>query len=233
LTSTQWRDPQFARQWAAQDVLQDLLDLPRTIAAAIVAADRPGSRLIVDIGSGPGAFLERFLTAFPDASGVWSDLSPTMRDLAGEKLAGYAPRVSFQIADMADLSGLPFGADVITSSRASHHLTVETLRDFYAGVHARLAPGGWLVNLDHTYSVSAEWEQRLRAARSALIPPSPGREGHHHTSAPPTIAEHLDALRAVGFTDLDMPWRAFPTCLFMARRGDGDSTGAGGTGAGS
>lgn len=223
MTINQWRDPQFARQWVGQDVLQNLLDLPRAIATEIVAADRPDSSLVIDIGSGPGAFLERFLVALPDARGVWSDVSSVMADLAREQLAPYAPRVNFHLVEMTDLRGLPFGADVIMTSRASHHLSVEQLRHFYAAAHDRLAPGGWLVNLDHTYSVSADWEKRLRAARTALMPPSPGQQGHHHTTTPPTATEHLDALKATGFTDLDMPWRAFPTCLFMARRSDGDT----------
>ena len=122
--------------------------------------------------------------ALPDARGVWSDVSSTMAALAREHLAPYAPRVDFQLVEMTDLRELPFSADVIMTSRASHHLSVEQLRHFYAEAHARLAPGGWLVNLDHTYSVSAEWEKRLRAARTALIPPPPARKGHHHTSNP-------------------------------------------------
>jgi SAM-dependent methyltransferase len=223
LTINEWRDPQFAQQWVGQDVLQDLLDLPRAIAAAIVAADRPDSRLVMDIGSGPGAFLERFLSALPVARGIWSDVSSTMASLARERLAAYAPRVDFRIVDMADLSGLPYGADVIISSRASHHLSAEGLREFYAGIHDRLVPGGWVVNLDHTYSVSAKWDERVRAARTALIPRAHSRQGHHHRSAPPTAADHLAALGTAGFTDLDVPWRAFPTCLFMARRNDAGS----------
>jgi SAM-dependent methyltransferase len=220
MTVSEWRDPQFAGQWVAADVLQDLLDLPRAIAVTIIAADRPDGRLAVDIGSGPGAFLERFLAALPDARGVWSDVSPAMADFARERLAPYAPRIEFKLADMSDLSELPSGADVISTSRASHHLSDAQLRGFYAQAHAALAPGGWLVNLDHTYSVSAQWERRVRAARTALLPPAPNREGHHHTATPPTIAEHLAALAAAGFADVDMPWRAFPTCLFMARKGD-------------
>jgi SAM-dependent methyltransferase len=201
-------------------VLQNLLDLPRAIATAIVAADRPDASLVIDIGSGPGAFLERFLSALPGAQGVWSDVSLAMTEFARKQLEPYAPRVTFQIVDMSDLSKLPSGADVISSSRASHHLSVAELREFYAGAYSRLAPGGWLVNLDHTYSVSAEWERRLRAARTSLIPRSPTAGGHHHTATPPTINDHLEALAAAGFSDVDMPWRAFPTCLFMARRDD-------------
>jgi hypothetical protein len=34
----------------------------------------------------------------------------------------------------------------------------------------------------------------------------------------PTIAEHLTALADAGFTDAEIPWRAFPTFLVMGRR---------------
>ena len=210
------------RQRVGQEVHHSLLDLPRAIAAEIVAADRPGSRLVIDIGSGPDTLLDRFLAALPDARGVWADVSSAMAALARDRLASYAPRVDFQLADMTDLRGLPYPADVITRSHASHHLSPRQLRQFYAEAHARLAPGGWLVNLDHTCSVSAEWGRRFRAARTALIPLAPAGQASHDTATPPTAAEHLGALRAAGFTDLDVPWLVFPTCLFMARRGEHD-----------
>jgi SAM-dependent methyltransferase len=221
LTIDQSRDL-LTRQRAGQEVLHALLDLPRAIAAEIVAADRPGSRLVIDIGSGPDTLLDRFLAALPGARGVWADVSSAMVSFARDRLATYAPRVDFQLADMTDIRGLPFPADVIASSHASHHLSPRQLRQFYAEAHTRLAPGGWLVNLDYTYSVSAEWDKRLRAARTALIPPARAGQASHDIATPPTAAEHLGALRAAGFTDLDVPWRAFPTCLFMARRGERD-----------
>lgn len=221
MTIDQSRDL-LPRQWVGHELLHDVLDLPRAIAAEIVAADRPGSRLVIDIGSGPDTLLDRFLAALPDARGVWADVSSAMAALARDRLASYAPRVDFQLADMTDLRGLPFPADVIASSHASHHLSPRQLRQFYAEAHARLAPGGWLVNLDHTHSVSAEWDKRLRAASTTLTPHAPAGQASHDAATPPTTSEHLGALRAAGFTDLDMPWRVFPTCLFMARRGERD-----------
>ena len=221
MTGTEWRDPGFATSWAAQDVLADLLLLPRQIASAIVARDRPGCQLVVDLGSGPGAFLTRFLEQFPDAAGLWTDVSPAMQELARPSLSRFGDRVTYQIVEMPDLSSLPYGLDVITTSRASHHLEVPVLRAFYAQAHAHLAPGGWLVNLDHTYGVSERWDARLRAARSALVPPpATPRPEHHHTHRAPTVAEHMSALAGAGFTDAEIPWRAFPTCLVMARRDD-------------
>jgi SAM-dependent methyltransferase len=222
MTDTQWRDPRVARRWASQDVLQDLLALPRSIASTIVAADRPGTKLVVDIGSGPGAFLACFLDQFPDASGVWSDVSPAMEEIGRDRLARFGDRVTFEVVEMPDLGRLPSSVDVIMTSRATHHLDPAGLRAFYAAAYARLSPGGWLINLDHIAPESALWDRRLRAARSALIPPAQPGGAHHHTSALPSMAAHLDALTSVGLRDLEIAWRAFPTCLFMARR-DGET----------
>src|SRR5689334_16354616 len=68
-TLADWRRPQYANAWADQDVLRDLLDLPRKMSAALIGHD--GSpRAILDIGSGPGAFLEIYLDAYPQARGI-------------------------------------------------------------------------------------------------------------------------------------------------------------------
>jgi SAM-dependent methyltransferase len=219
-TANPWTSEDFARTWTAGDVQADFLAVPRRIAAAVVALDRPGTRLIADVGSGPGDFLAFFLEQFPGAHGVWSDVSWAMRGIAEKRLAPLGgDRVEYVIADMSDISPLPAGLDALVTSRALHHLQPDGLRAVYAEAAAHLAPGGWLVNLDHTALVGA-WNDRLRAARKRLLPPKP--EGtataHHHDQPPPTIDDHVAALREAGFEDIDLPWRGFHTCLFMARK---------------
>jgi SAM-dependent methyltransferase len=216
--ATIWKDPEFAQAWAEGDALKALLDLPRRISAAVVAGDRPEPSLIVDIGSGPGDYLAVFLEAFPTARGVWTDASEAMLEQARGRLAGFGDRVTYRIADMTDLGdAVPDGVDVITTSRASHHLDRAGLHDFYSAAAGHLAPGGWLVNLDHTGSRDA-WEPRLRAARSRLRT-EPERKTHHHDKPLPTVTDHLDGYAAAGLNDVGIPWRAFVTCLFMGRRG--------------
>jgi hypothetical protein len=58
-----WRDTDFARDWAQGDSFRDLLDFPRRMAAAIVAGDNPAPVTVVDVGAGPGAVLEIFLSS--------------------------------------------------------------------------------------------------------------------------------------------------------------------------
>jgi SAM-dependent methyltransferase len=225
-----WRDENFARSWADGDSFRDLLELPRRMAAGIIALDNPAPATIVDIAAGPGAVLAVFLERFPDAKGVWSDASEPMLDLARERLARFGDRVEYVLADMTALdgAGLPDGADIITTSRAAHHLDAGTLTAFYTAAARRLKPGGWLVNLDHIGPASQAgppgaagfdevWDQRLRAARKAFGITSEGPK-HHHNYPLTSVQDHLDALGAAGLSDAEIPWRAFFTCLFMGRK---------------
>lgn len=229
LAAATWRDGEFARSWATNDAFSDLLDFPRRIAAEVVALDNRAPRTVVDVAAGPGVMLEVFLTRFPAALGVWTDASEAMLPMARERLAPFGDRVTYHIADMTDLAdvGLLADTDVIVTSRAAHHLDRAALHAFYADVAARLAPGGWLVNLDHMSPASQAgppgaaghdevWDQRLRAVRKNLGGKSEGPK-HHHKYPLTSIGDHFDAFAAAGITDVEVPWRAFFTCLFMGR----------------
>ena len=216
-----WRDTDFAREWAEGDSYRDLLSFPRHLAAVLIAADNPEPGTVVDIGSGPGDFLAVLLEQFPQARGVWTDVSEAMFDMARERLARFGDRVGYHLADMTDLAGggVPDGVDVITTSRAVHHLDRDGLFGFYGQAAARLAPGGWLVNLDHIGPAGPgdTWDKRLRAARQQFGVAQGGAK-HHHNYPLTSVDDHLQALAGAGFTDVDTPWRAFFTTLFMARK---------------
>jgi trans-aconitate methyltransferase len=215
--TTFWAEAANANAWIEGDTQTDLLAVPRRIAAEIVAQDRPDVLRIADIGSGTGVFLSAFLDRFPDALALWTDVSETMRTSAREALAGYGDRVHYEIMDIHDLRALPDNLDVVMTSRCAHHLDPQELAEFYAAAGSHLSPGGWLINLDHVRR-DATWDARLRAARSALLPPRPGRSTHHHDRPLPTSEEHLDALGRAGFADVEIGWQAFVTQLFLARR---------------
>ncbi|MBM9503359.1 class I SAM-dependent methyltransferase [Actinacidiphila acididurans] len=215
-----WSDPQFAQAWLAADPQgpQDLLALPRRIAAAVVAEETPAPRLVVDVAAGAGAFLSVLLDAFPQAHGVWLDASPAMGERARTELARFGDRVEFLAGDMTALraAGVPDGADLVATSRATHHLDRAELHGFYREAAGLLAPGGWLVNLDHV-GLDEVWDRRLRAARRRFVPPRPAATGHHHDRPLPTVRDHLDGYRVAGLPEAEVVWRAFHTCLFAAR----------------
>ena len=214
-----WRDAEFARRWAATDRLADLLALPRGLTAALVAHDRPGARLVVDVASGPGAFLEALLEELPHCSGVWLDASEAMLEQARQRLGRFGDRVSFRLGDMTDLAaaGLPTNVDAVVSSRALHHLDRAGLASFYREAAGLLAPGGWLANLDHT-GPGDVWDRRLRAVRKRFIGPANDQGKHRHDHPFTSVRDHLDGLAAAGFDDVEIAWKAFYTCLFVARK---------------
>jgi SAM-dependent methyltransferase len=218
-----WSDPEFAAGWLAGDPrgAQDLLALPRMIAAELIAEDNPAPELIVDVAGGPGTFLSVLLDRFPEARGVWLDASPTMLDRARADLGRFGDRVDFLIGDMGSLraAGVPAGADVIATSRAAHHLDRAELHAFYKEAAGLLSGGGWLVNLDHIAPDDEVWDRRYRTVRKAFTPPRPAGApgGHHHDGPLPRVADHLDGYRAAGVTEADVAWRAFYSCLFVGR----------------
>lgn len=213
-----WVDAEFVSSWVRQDRARTLLDLPRKIAAAVVATDEEPVRLVIDVASGAGTFLGVFLERFPEARGVWCDVSRAMEDHAKESLGAMAERTSFILGDMRDLGSLPLGsgADVVVSSRASHHLEDDELLTWYAACASQLRPGGWVANLDHTGTTS-DWNRRWRTARREVAAGEPEGVPHPHREPLASVATHLDALEAAGFVDVDVAWRALQTVLFMGR----------------
>ena len=212
-----WQNEGFAHSWAASDRLADILVFPRRIAVALAGVGQ-GPRLVIDIGSGPGAFLEAFLDEYPLCHGVWHDASEAMLGLGRQRLARFGDRVEFRLGDMTDLAGsqLPTEADVIATSRAAHHLDRDALHVFYRVAAQHLAPGGWLVNLDHI-GAQEHWDQRLRAIRGHFTHGSDGPK-HHHDYPLTSIDDHLRGYAAAGITDVDVVWRALYTCLFVGRK---------------
>src|SRR6185437_1959295 len=112
----------------------------------IVATGGRPIQHVLDVASGPGGFLETVLSHFPDAKGVWYDFSETMRGEAMKNLAPLGPRVEFRLGDIVELeaAGPAESFDLITTSRATHHLTVFDLGRFYSQAAERLRPGGWI-----------------------------------------------------------------------------------------
>jgi SAM-dependent methyltransferase len=221
LAAAAWQERDFAQSWARDDAMRDILDFPRRMASAIVALETASPACVVDIASGPGDFLAVFLEEFPGVRGVWTDASEAMLELARERLAPFGERVDFRLGDMTDLAatGVPTGTDVIMTSRAAHHLDRSGLSSFYGQSAAHLAPGGWLINLDHIWP-GDRWDARVRSARQQLLPKrSEVRPHHHHDQTLPSFRDHLAGYAAAGIDDVDVPWRAFFTCLFMGRRG--------------
>ena len=213
-----WHSGDYVAAWAAEDVLADMLQLPRRISAALVAASGIAVEHVVDLGAGPGPYLELLLDAFPRARGTWVDSSGPMEALGREHLARFGDRVTFVVGDLQDLDGTRLGeAQAIVSSRAIHHLSHESIRSVYRGAHDVLVDGGWFFNLDH-FGTTSDWKERYREIREQFTGARRKRLEAHREPFELTEPETQIAwLREAGF-DADIPWRTFFTALLAARK---------------
>jgi SAM-dependent methyltransferase len=213
-----WESGAYAAEWASDDVLAGLLELPRRISTALVADSGIEVRHVVDLGSGQGTYLEHFLRAFPAARATWVDGNPAMLELARERLAGFDDRVDYVMGDVERLDELDLGsAEVVASSRVLHHFSTESLQHVYRAAHDLLVPGGFLFNLDHT-GAPGEWDKRYRRIREQFTGPRRRElKPHRHDYALPGPDEHLRMISGAGFETPDVAWRTFYTVLLVAR----------------
>ncbi len=218
--STAW-DEEAAREWAALDRAKstNTLEYPWKLAATIAGVDRPVTR-VLDVASGPGGFLGAVLDESPGSSGIWFDFSQAMKEAATENLARFGDRVEFQLGDMTVLSALggQGSFDLVTTSRATHHLLIGDLAKFYQAAFDRLKSGGWIANIDNM-PLDQAWGQRLRAVRAKINGPKERNgAGHAHPNPYPSRDDHLAALRVAGFETPQLVWSSLLSGLLMARK---------------
>src|SRR4051794_3349480 len=215
-----WHSRSYVAQWAAEDVVADLLELPRRMTVELIVEAGIEVGHVIDLGSGPGGYLACLLAAFPGAKGTWGDSSEPMLRAAEEELAPFGDRVRFVLGDVERLGDLDLEpADAVVSSRVLHHFSPESIRRVYRDAHDLLAPGGFLFDLDHV-GVPGDWEARYRRVRDRFTgarttPLKP----HRHDFPLRPLPDRLAAAAAAGFPLPDAPWRTLYGALIMGRRG--------------
>jgi ubiquinone/menaquinone biosynthesis C-methylase UbiE len=214
-----WHSDEYVAEWVGDDVIAEMLTLPRKISAALVADAGRGVEHVIDLGAGHGPYLELFLRTFPGARGTWLDYSEAMAELARERLADLGDRVHFVVADAERLGDVELDpADVIVSSRALHHFSPESLQDVYRACFRLTKPGGFVFNLDHV-GAPGELEPAYRRVRDKFTgarrkPLKP----HRHDYPLSRADQHLSWMEQAGYVDCDTPWRTLYTALLMARK---------------
>jgi SAM-dependent methyltransferase len=214
-----WESPEYAAQWAGEDVIAGMLDLPRRISVALVADSGLDVTHVVDVGSGPGTYLQLFLRAFPSARGTWIDVSDAMLELAQEQLGEFGDRVTPIVGDAEKLAELDVEpAQVVLSSRALHHFSPESLQNVYRAAFDIVTPGGFVMNLDHV-GAPGDWELAYRRIREQFTGKrTKGLKPHRHDYPLSRADEHGGWMESAGFGPSDTPWRTFYTALILARK---------------
>jgi len=198
------------------------MELPYQIAAVVLAQDYPSPKLIVDVGSHQGEFLEPFLERFPAARGQWTEPVTHNEPNAKLKLSRFGNRVDYVVGCPArDISKgcVPKDADVIISGWITSHQELAGIKKIYQLANAQLPAGGWLIILDHISVSDSNWERRFKLSRFYFDPGQEGPAPEAGVNGPlPTVDEQLAAFKAAGFDEVEVAWQSFNTALFMGRK---------------
>ena len=148
--------------WTSNEHARDYLERADSIShrtegeSALLEFIPPGTRRILDLGTGDGRLLalvreELLGRGSANSEGVAVDFSPTMLQEVRKRFAGES---SMSVV-AHNLDG-PLPAlgkfDAVISSFAIHHLGHERKRALYAEIYGLLNPGGVFCNLEHVAS---------------------------------------------------------------------------------
>jgi SAM-dependent methyltransferase len=192
---------------------------------------------ILDVGAGYGPVSQFLLDHFPNATCIAQDGSAPMLRRAQQRMAGYGARFTTIQSDLFDPSWAPtqYGPfDAVVSALCLHNLRdFQRINTIYGNIRALLKPGGVFLNLDLVNAPSVALQQcygRVAEARrqrqeashsttEAMVQqghPSPAHGSSH--AFPACLDEHLEALRAAGFTETDCFWKDLRQALYGGYR---------------
>lgn len=186
-----WHSAEYVDHWISHDLTNDDERRPHLrdmMGHAPFASD--AALEIVDIGAGYGVVAEEALKAFPNARITMLDYSEPMLEHARQRLAAYADRLDWVVADLSTPSwtdGLKDRFDLAVSGLALHNLMGERdFQDMYKETFSVLKPGGAFLDYD-------------------LVSFTGGLE------------QHLEWLRLAGFGSAECPWNGGTPAVLVAK----------------
>jgi tRNA (cmo5U34)-methyltransferase len=188
---------------------------------------------ILDVGAGYGPVSKFILDRYPHATCIAQDGSEPMLNRARTIMMNYGQRFIAHQSDLFDPNWLPKSFapfDAAVSSSCLHNLRDFTrVGEIYRDIGEHLNPGGVFLNLDLINAPTAELQERYAAVTSARRQ----RDGAvredvaamvRHTERHPTelpagtyfasLDQHLAALKAAGFREVDCFWKDLRRALF-------------------
>jgi tRNA (cmo5U34)-methyltransferase len=236
-----WRRPEIAETFVkARRHLIPLIDGQDELVRRLITRGERRVDRFLDLGAGGGAFAELVMEAHPGSTGVLVDFSEPMVGAAQRRLAPYAARWEYVLADLADAAwkqALPAGRyEAVVSALCIHHLPDERKRALYADVHELLEPGGLFLNWEHVAATGLaagmleEWMlDRLIAAEQRRPDPRPDDDvvREYLEASDEDILADPDAqcewLREIGFEQVDTFFKIPEMAIFGGVKPEGGS----------
>lgn len=173
----------------------------RALAQAALAA-QPGER-VLDVGCGPGFFVEELLeTVGPEGAVAGVDNSPQMLAVAAHRCARFA-NVAFHEGEATALPVGDASFDAALCVQVLEYVADPTIA--LAQMHRALRPGGRLVVWDVDWG-TLSWHSENPARMERVL--RAWDEHLTHPSLPRTLAARL---RAAGFSDVGVEGHVFKT----------------------
>ena len=182
------------------DADMDIMHPNRVKMADILLDFLPGdsedSLRALDLGTGSGYLVDRFLRRFTAGRATGVDSSKPMLELAQARLGELSPRMSCCEGDCRQLTSLVEGPfDVVFTAYALHHLDAEAKTDVVAQSLSLLKPGGWFFNADLVVAQEPAIEARIQELRvRGIVERADGRDQRFASTA--TTRAYLDKLEA-------------------------------------
>ena len=152
-----WHSAEYVNDWISGDVTRDEERRPVLREMLTLAGFSTDASIgVLDVGGGYGLVSGIVLDAFPNGRVTLQDYSMPMLEQAKQRLAAFAGRTSFALADLTDENwtaavGGPF--DLAVSAIAIHNLRDPHLIErVYEGVYRVLKPGGVFLDADYVFA---------------------------------------------------------------------------------
>ncbi|GBE03821.1 bifunctional 3-demethylubiquinone-9 3-methyltransferase/ 2-octaprenyl-6-hydroxy phenol methylase [bacterium BMS3Abin09] len=220
--NTRWADQEFAKQYRDNANIyiverQRMFGIMRSFFRHFVSGKK--NIRVLDLGCGDGIVTRNILDVDNSISATLVDASDDMLEKAKERLKGFenADYIKATFQEIIE-DGLPVrDYDIVLSSMAIHHLTMDEKSRFFRAINAQLRPDGHFINIDVVLpptdildgwymKIWEEWMTEKRAELKAYDEPSAdviARYKDGEENQPDRLEDQLDALRAAGFRDAD------------------------------
>jgi tRNA (cmo5U34)-methyltransferase len=216
-----WSDESFVADWIERQEASAAARRPLFAKVRALIPKQPDEVFrYVDLGAGAGTLDELILDRFAGAQGVLVDGSQPMLAHAQDRLARFAERTRYVVADLSspkwvERASGPF--DVIVAARAVHHVgTADRIRAFFGEVLGSLAPGGLFINLDYVQLAGPAFQQL--GAYAAEDPDAQFQITVPHMELPASVEDQLAWLREAGFAAAECVYREFQTVIVVGLR---------------
>jgi ubiquinone/menaquinone biosynthesis C-methylase UbiE len=168
--------------------------------AALLEFIAPGTRRILDLGTGDGRLLALVRQRHPDTEAVAVDFSPAMLDAARKRFVG---DTAVEVVEHNMDNPMPaLGSfDAVISSFAIHHLVHERKRALSAEVFGLLNAGGVFCNLEHVASPTQRLHEEFLHRIGFTV------ETEDPSNKLLDVETQLGWLREIGFADVDCQWK--------------------------